>query len=306
MTNSEQERRGSVDLLGELAKKRRREVQEESIRPQPAFLESIELSRSMYWFRPVVIPLGQVDPAVFLNYISHSYGSMLDPPDRGRLFGILSKEEILAASDEEILGKILTRTDRKNFSFSGGKFPLKMKTDFVPIRSIDINFECISVEVAGITQVATTIVEEVFQLLAAAAGSDKKADDAAQLRTLAAYGTATRISLPFAFERFVNDKINGFIHDQFLNGRNFAARTRTLSRKNNFEPTDVYAVITLDDFILQVNTQDKRTGANESSKVRFTVTAKDDYGTGSVLVSSTMKYDDHIKCLELLIESLEN
>ena len=294
----------SIELLGNLAQKRRQEVQEESVRPQPSFLESIDRSMTMYYFRRRVLPLAQLDTDNFLAFVKGNYGCILDSPDRSQLRNKVSTEELLSLSDEEILQRILVQTDSKAFSLSGGKFPLKMKTDFVPILSISVNFEYIAAEVAGITQVATTIVEEIFQLLSAAAGSDKRADDAAELRIVARYGTATRVALPFPAEHLMSDELNGFIRNRLLDGEKLAARTRPLTRKNNFSPADVSAVVTFDDLTLTAHTQDKQTGHGESHDLRFSVTARSDHGAGNILVSSTMNYDDHIRLLELLIDDL--
>ncbi|WP_232666263.1 hypothetical protein [Pseudonocardia sp. TRM90224] len=302
MTTADHNSGGDVDLLGELAHRRRQVVQEESARPNPDFLESIEGSRASYYFRPVALPLAQVDVPLLLRLVEESYGSILSSPDRGLLHSLVSREELFSASDEEALKLILRLTDRKQFALTGGKFPLQLRTDFVPIRSIVVNYECVSVEVAqGSTPVAAKIVEEVYQMLCISAGTNKRSDEIALLPTLIRYSTSTRVSLPFPAEHLMSERLSTFINDHIIGGETFAGRTRSMSRKNNFDAPDVASVVTFDDLIITISTFDLRTGSGESHDIRFSVTSIDDHGMANIRIDSPFSFDDHIRLIELMV-----
>jgi hypothetical protein len=293
----------SLNILDDIAKRRREEVQTQSAKPLPDFIESITQTEVRYIFRPDDLPLGQVDAAKLVESVIGSYGVQLDSLDIGELLQTVPRERLLKMDDNEVLALLLRSSGSKKLRFIGGKFPLKF--DFVPIRSISIDFESIHVSVAGISDVAETVTQETLQMIWKAAGSDRDLASILKTRAIVGYATGTRIALPFPLERLLSPRLQKHFEDHFLAGERFGAKFRGLSRRNGFNASEnIVCTVAVDDLTFTVHSWDPISGSQESQDLRFAVTARDDYGTGNVRVSSTLSFSDHVRFLEILIEDL--
>jgi hypothetical protein len=287
---------GGLSLIGDLARSRREKAQQESDKPRPAFVEAVEQSEVLYIFDPLAIPSQVLEPSVFVDFIAKAYGSKLEPLNIAPLLDKMSREEVMKLDEEGVILE-LVRRGVGELAFGYGKFPLR--NDFVVIRKIAVNSESILANIVGVTSVAETIAAEVGEFLWRAAGVTKQWPEIAKRIKITGYGTATRVKLDFPTERLLNPKLVQYVRDNLTEGQNIGSRFGRI-RKDLTVDSRIAAVASLDELHLKVDRFDLTTGATESNAIRFSVTARNDYGVGRLLVTSPMAYAQHEEFLKQL------
>jgi hypothetical protein len=293
------------DLISELARetRERREIAvRESVRPRPKFIESVDMSEVLYVGRPPAFPLTLIDVAKLNEALRSQYQLEMADLDLSPLLTKLSRDQ-LARMDEVELLKRLAREPNAELKWVAGRFPLR--DDFVPIRMIEINFESILVSVAGVSQVAEVIAKEVLELMWQIAGTKKRFADLDPLMSLVAYGTGTRLNLDQAPESLLlNPALVQFLDANLAEGSKYAASMGRTRLSVDRATTKISAVASLDDLVLRVSRFDPASGYAEQSSVKFSVTAQNDYGSGRLLVSSTLPYEEHVQFLVELFQAV--
>lgn len=294
---------GGLELIGDLAKSRRAQVEEQSKRPVPAFIESVEHAEVAYVFNPTSLPFREMDPQAFIGHVNEAYSAQLTPLDIGPLLKTMSREEVLQLTEGELLRRLL-RTNASQLSFEQGRFPLR--NEYTVIRSIELNWESIIVRVAGISDIAEAIVSELAEFMWRAAGVKKNWADIARGAMLVGYGTSTRIQLPVPAETLMNPKLYSFLQGNLVGGKNYARSLGRVRPQSTPEEGQIAAVATFDELHLQIDKFNMRTGASEEAPIRFLVTSRSDFGTGRLLATTNMKYEAHVSFLADLFAALES
>jgi len=295
----------SSDIVSELAelaretRERREHAVEESARPRPKFIETVDSSEVLYTFRPSAIPFRQVDIQHLNDWLQDQYAVRLADPDFSPLLTKISRDQ-LAQMDETELLRRLVREANAQLTWEDGRFPLR--DDFVPITSIGINFESIDVSVAGLSQVAEVIAREVLEAMWTLAGSKKSFADLQSAIQLVAYQTGTRLNLDHTTECLLNPGLIQFFDANLAIGNKYAAsmgRTAVSPDKLNEQ---INAVAAIDDLTIHISRFNPTTGSAEDSNLRFSVMAKSDYRSGRVRVISELPYDQHVEFLASLFK----
>jgi hypothetical protein len=121
---------------------------------------------------------------------------------------------------------------------------------------------------------------------------------------LVGYATSTRVQLDFPAERLLSSTLMDAVNDNLTGGLGLAKKIgqeRGPKRKNS----ETYvAVATMENLVIEVAKFDAMTGVSYPSKVSFSVTAKNDHGTGRLRVASELKYDDHVALLDAIISQI--
>lgn len=195
----------------------------------------------------------------------------------------------------------LTRAKDANVrvKFEGGKFPTQY--DFVPLQAMEFNFESITSRVAGQSVVADVVAKEVAEMIWASCGIVKRWEEISSKLQMIAYATSTKVQLGFPLEELLSKSVHAFLQEQALTGKNFASEMGALSARHNFGKAHTLSVVSfVDELHLAFKRFDKETGRSEDNLVMFSVSARDEYGTGVVKVSSHLSYDRHVEFLRQL------
>ncbi|MFG2757355.1 hypothetical protein [Streptomyces wuyuanensis] len=182
-------------------------------------------------------------------------------------------------------------------AFEGGKFPTQY--DFVPLLSMQFNFESIVSRVAGQSVVADAMAKEFAEMIWASCGVTKRWEEMSEKLQMVAYATATKVNLGFPLERLLSDAARAFLEEQALSGDKYGAEMGTLSARHSFGKSGNISVVSFADEIhIAFKKFDHDTGRGEDNLIKFSVTARDEYGTGIVSVSSHLSYERHVEFLE--------
>lgn len=293
------------DLISEFAAKRSAIVESESAKAPPDYLESIDGATVDYNLRSVALPLAQVDVLTFLESMAEGYGTTLSPVAPGELIRQLPADKLYQMSQADLLSLVFKRDSVKQVVFEGGRFPLKF--DFVPIRSIAVNWNSIHVSVEGSTRIAENVAQEVLQLIWAAAGSRRGWDDLAVHQVAVGYGTQTRIRLPLEFNKLLGTELQSLIDDHLLANENFAASMRPLEKANSFSATRrVASVVSLSALSFRIDTMDLQNGVAHGGALSFHVPTRADVSSGTIAVSSALGFDDHMRLIRAFLDLLNH
>jgi len=290
------------DAFSVLARERRERAEQQAAIPKPDFVTDIEQTEVAYTFRPSALPpLAQVNLKDLADSLKASFKVKLEPIDFSPLLRKGLTMDQLAAMDEATRIDQLMSIAESRLRFTSGRFPLR--NDFVPIRHISIDFERIYVSVGGHTGIAEAIAEDVFESLWRQVGTAKRWVDAQSKVVLVGYATGTRIVAPFSAELLLNPRLSKVLRDAF------SSESRYVDTIGAFQPIGsghgvLSAVATLDQLTIRVSKFDSRSGESYQSELVFNVTARSDHGTGQMLVTSELKYEDHVELLRGVIEAL--
>ena len=188
-----------------------------------------------------------------------------------------------------------------SLAWTDGRFPLR--DDFVPIRSVKLTWEAIQVNVAGVSQIAEVIAKEVIELVWQLAGSKKKFADVEKFLQVVGYGTRTRLNLGYGPECLLNPQVMKFLDSNLAEGPRFAAsmgRVPVSASKSG----QVSAAAALDDLTIFINKFDSSSGYTDDSELRFSITARSDYKSGRLAVTSTLPYEKHVELLSGLFKAV--
>ncbi|KZF06687.1 hypothetical protein A2J03_24125 [Rhodococcus sp. EPR-157] len=281
------------DALTELARERRQKAEEESRRSKPAIIESVTQSEVVYSFDPAAVPYTQFDISALNAKLEELYSITLSEDlDFGPLLKRFQPKQLHELGQEELLRR-LARASGSAFAWTDGQFPTR--DDYVPIRSIRCNFESILVSVAGQSQVAEVVAQEVLEALWEAAGVKKKWSDLKRKVLLTGYGTRTRLNLGKSFEDTVNPEFLGYLRSNMVDGQNFAYFMGR--QEGNSTHTGLMAAVMLDSLTFKIAGFNSLSGRAEDHELQFEVTRQSDYGTGRIVASSGLPYDHHEKLM---------
>jgi hypothetical protein len=286
------------DAISEIARERRLAAERESTREKPAFLTGIEQSEILYTFRPLAMPYSTVDPVALSAKLEDIYGLRLARLDLSPLLNKMSKDQVLHLETSEAL-KAIVRAPESQLRWEDGRFPLR--NDFVGIRGVSINFESILVVVAGVSEVAEVVAQEIVELMWRLSGAKKAWQDVQQGLMLTGYGTATRVDLGFASESLLAREFTDFLRDKLENGPSYA---RYMGRQATPDEQSVVAVSGLDELHMKVSRFDPSAGNSSTSMVRFSVTARSDFRRGRMLVTTEMPFDKHMDFLGEIFDAI--
>jgi hypothetical protein len=295
----------SIDLMTELAKKRRSQVVETEINSEDAgFIEKINYSLVKFWMRESALPLAQVNVDLLVDAlgVDGGYGSQLAPVTPGDLVGRYSSDELYRMTPSQLLSAVFKRETSKVATFEGGKFPIKH--DFVPIQQIRIERYGVGVLVGGTSRVAETIAQEVVELLWATAGSRRTFDDCRHEVMSTLYGCQTRVKAPVNLDNFLSPTLRKFIDGHLLGGERLAAKMRAIESGETGKP-EVAVVVAPNAVNFTVYTMNLQTGVSEQAALSFQVIARGDNRSGLIDVTSALKYEDHVRLLSALFEKVE-
>ncbi len=303
MPTDEEPTGDDLEVVSDVAQQRRQEARPVLERQVPEMVLSVDRSEVSYKIQPKMLPLPQVDFKTLRDHFTQAYRISFKLPDLGPLEA-LTKGTTLNFSEEQV-GEVLLRAERPDIEFSNGRFPLS-KNDFVPIISISFDSESIIVAVQGIGKVADLIAAEVAEAIWASTGAHKRWEEIKPFTQMISYGTATKVNLGFPLERLLHVRFREFITDQMIGGQAYGSRMGAYSARHDFQKTpNTVTMWTLDDLTLKFFRFDQQTGRSEDSQLRFTVTSRDEQGTGIVAVISKLPFDVHVECLQALVEALK-
>lgn len=292
------------DEFSELARRRRQDAEDEAAERPPDFILSVDRSEVNYVLEPSAIPIKYIDPEVLLELMESNYSATLEPPDLGSLVRETSLQAVQEMSSAERLKRAWALPDA-SIEFRDGRLPTKY--GFIPIREIYIDVEKILVRIHGISTFAEAVVFEVLEIIWRSANADRKYSELDEFVRLKGYATATNVDFGDVASNLLGPRVLPLLNASFGQGGAFAGAFGTRSHREAFRPpTNVVCRVTLDELHLNVSRYDLGTGATYTGLLRFSIRAKDDQGTGRMLVASHLPYDDHVKLLSALREELSS
>ncbi|NUK57932.1 hypothetical protein HRW10_11645 [Streptomyces lunaelactis] len=235
-----------------------------------------------------------------IEIMHDTYGARLAQLNVAPLLNKFSGEQIAHMCTDDALKELMRAKDSDVvIRFEGGKFPIQY--DFVPLLSMEFNFESITARVAGQSVVADVVAKEFAEMIWTSCGVTKRWDKISEKLQMIAYATATKINLGFPLEELLSNSVRIFLKEQALAGNKFAAEMGTLSARHSFGKSGNVSVVSfVDEIHIAFKKFDQETGRSEDNLMRFSVTARDEYGTGIVNVSSHLSYGQHVEFLEQL------
>jgi hypothetical protein len=292
----------AIDSISELARQRRALAEQQSERPIPDFIRSVESSEVIYYFFPSALPFRQLDLAAVSAALSSLYEVQIQGPDLSPLLKTLTLEQVMELNEEERMARLVRVTDVA-IEWTNGKFPLR--DDYVPIRTIAITYEAVQIAVSGVSEVAEVIAKEVVELLWQLAGSKRKYADVEKHLKLVGYGTATRLELGYGPECLLNPKVMEFLDSNLSNGSRYAESMGIVPVRSGTETKrQVNAVAALDDLTLKVITFDPATGYAENCEIQFSIMGTADFKTGSLRARSAQPFEKHVDLLSNLFQAV--
>jgi hypothetical protein len=300
-----------VSRVAHSSQERQESAQQAALREPPQFILDVEQSEVIYTLHPKHIPLPYIDFAKFAHALRERWGLSLDVRTLKVAPTVLQRLSADSQADEEVFQREVMRhvlQEREpSFGFHGGKYPLS-KSEFVRILTVKLNFESVLVAVAGKSQVAEAIAQEVLELVNESAGADRPWSVLEQEVRLIGYATKTRVALgpSSAFERLLSPRFLTFLEGDVVDGERFGAHAGSYYVKNGeIQLPDLRVVYGLDDLVVRITSFDEATAGYKETHLRFSVTARSDHHSGIVSVSSELPYDIHEKFLGRLIDSLD-
>jgi hypothetical protein len=292
---------GVLDAIGELAKARRERVIEAIPASRPAWLESIEAGEIAYYLRIPALPINQIDPQLFIEALRDAYGLVLGKLDLSPLLARMTREELGGLAERDILDQIV-RTPRGQLKLTNGRF--SQRNDFYAINFVRLSFEAVMVQVSGPTVIAETVARDVAEMVWAAVGVTKQWPAIEPDLMLIRYGTSTRIDLPGGSHRLLNPALWKFLQDNLDQSSVFATDLAGVPQVPGRPPSRVVAVPSFDSLEVRIGILNMATGHDTSASLKFQVTARSDHGSGRVLVTSQLPYEQHIELLGQLLAGL--
>jgi hypothetical protein len=299
-----------VSQVAQSAQQRQELTQREALRERPDFILDIEQSEVMYTLRPKFVPLGLIDYPTFAKSLYDKWGMSLDlqslKVDPTVLQRASEESQSQGETFENAVMKHVLQGSEPAFGFSRGKYPVS-KTEFVQILGIRLSFEAVLVSVGGIGQVAEAIAQEVLELVNAAAGADRPWKVLADEVQIIGYATRTKVDLgsASAFESLLSSQFRSFLDSQVVAGQQFGAHAGGYHARHDLgPPPDPQVVYALQELTLLVSSFDIATANSRETDFRFRVTARGDYRSGTVSISSELPYEIHEQCVGKLIEAL--
>jgi hypothetical protein len=288
-----------ISELSAAVEKARREGGEKRLRipALPSHVLSIPHAEVAYTIEPHLLPFAQCDIKAFLSRMNEEYGVRIEPS--GIAHSLLSMPDDKEAADT--LRRLLAdRDSTASLELAAGKFSLS-PSDFVPIRKISLNSETIHVAVAGHSSIAEMIIGNVAEALWESAGARKTWDDLSKGVQMKSYGTATKVDFGIPLEKFVNRSFANFLNADCEAPDGFAAGMVARSRRDSFgRPPRAVATWTLDDLTAYVSVFNLQNGRSERSRLRLSVTSRDEEGAGIFTVISELPLEEHIRYLDAL------
>ncbi len=290
-----------TDEISEIARRRREAAEREAATPRPSYVTAVEHSELIYYWAPSAVPFRNVPPGDLVSSLDSMFGLTLSSLDISPLLAKTPRDHLLAMTEEEQLADLVK--GGSVIKFEGGKFPLR--NDFVAIPEISMNYESLLVKVGGVTSVADAIAQDVLELQWKLAGSTKRWEDIKDHVLMKGYGTATRVELGELVEKLVEPKLLEAVSSQLTEGR-AVARHMGQFKPNQTATNELVANVFFDDLVLKISRYEPATGSFYQSDIRFSVTARNDNGTGRVLFTTEMDYDNHLAVLDELVEALKS
>jgi hypothetical protein len=241
-----------------------------------------------------------IDPSALMKIVRDTYDARLSQLNVAPLLKKFSGDQIAHMSSEDGLKELMRSNDSDVvIKFEGGKFPIQH--DFVPLLSVRFNFESIVSRVAGQSVVADAVAKEFAEMIWASCGVKKSWEEISDKLQMIAYATATKVNLGFPLEELLSDSMGAFLQERALTGDKYGAEMGTLSARHSFGKSGNISVVSFADEIhIAFKKFDHETGRSEDNLMRFSVTARDEYGTGIVNVASQLSYERHVEFLEQL------
>jgi hypothetical protein len=289
------------DAIGELARARRERVVEASAAPQPEWLESIQAGEITYTFRPSALPFRQMDPQAFIHALKDAYRLTVDRLDLSPLLEQITIQELGHLDEREVLDH-LVRAPRGSLRLSTGKFA--QRSEFYPIKFVTVDFESISVQIAGPTVIAETIARDVAEMMWAAVGVTKQWPAIEPALMLIAYGTTTRVLLPDNSNLLLNPGLRNFLETSLNQGPTFARDFAGKPAPSGEPRGAIHAVPCFDSLSIRIGVLNLATGYDAEASLDFDVSATSDHGSGRVMVTSQLPYERHVALLDKLVQAL--
>jgi hypothetical protein len=190
-------------------------------------------------------------------------------------------------------------------NFKAGRYRVS-DFEFIPILTVQINFESVHVAVRGISRVAESVAQELVETVSASAGASRSWAGIEPEVQLVGYATRTRVNLsPNAFEALLSPGFRVFLDEQITGGARYGAHAGAYNARHGLQPPPrAQLTAALDDVVLLLTLFDPDTGNSNQARLGFSVMTRSDYGSGIVSVSSQLPYELHIEMIGALIAAL--
>jgi hypothetical protein len=293
------------DQISTIAQERRQEAQPILDRRPPEFILSTEHAEIAYNLPQFMLPFGQLNFSNLKSALASSYGVRFALPDIAKIMENAPATTVRFTEDQ--LAEMIVKSNNPSLTFIDGRFPIG-PNDFVEIKVIRIHEQNLHVIVRGHTKAAELVASEVAEIFWSATGVPRRWDEIKKHIHVTTYATATKVDFGFPPERFLSERLRAFVDSDVLEGKSYAALMGGRSARHDFnaapKATTIYTY-NLEEFELQVHRFDRQSGSAEHSAFKIFMHAKDDRGTGRVLVASALPYDDHVECLRDLKSAFE-
>lgn len=289
--------------ISELAQERRERATPSLARALPDVIKSIHRAEVAYTIEPRWLPLPYVDVERLIARLKVVFGLSLDGPDISPLVPELPREELIALSPFDAVGRLF-RSRNCLVVFRNGRFATG-RDDFVPILSVRMTREQILVAVEGVGEVAELVVAEIVELLWECAGAPKRWDAIKPNVQLIGYATATYVDLGLEFETLLSPAVRKFMNDNVTDGERYADHVGDYLAHDDFGPPPGsflrWAAEEIDFVLFRFDT---RNGRRQQTALKFSVANRSSYGSGRLLVSSELPFHKHVACVAELAEAL--
>ena len=283
----------TTELLREISQERREKVVDAVEGEEtPDFLIKVSQTEILYTFDPVALPFKLVNFDDFSKQLKDLYSLSTDLGNQ------------VEETDDPISVITGQKPKANRIRFINGKFELSNR-DFIEIQSLNFTRELVHVVLKGPSTIADVIIADAVEALWKCSGASKKWEDISKSVLLKDYGTTTKVRLGVKLEEFLAPKLWSFIDNECINGSRYAVQSTPKSYLNNFNaPDEVFANCFVDDINLLFSVVDKETGASSKIKLKFSIVANSEYGSGVYGVTSELPYELHIEMLKKLQQQL--
>lgn len=287
------------DLLGKLAERRAATKPNDVLSFTPTYLESVVSADVRYSMRSPGLPLAQVNASILVDAITRFYGSTLSPVSPGEL--VKSSGKFYELSQVDLLEQVLKRDTTKLFSFEGGRF--QRRSEFIPIRSLNINAYGLYILVESTSDVAEAILRDVVTLIWAATGFEREWEELSNELISVTYGTITRVRLPVSLRSLLSPKLQEIVDEHIVDGEKFAARMHPREQHRDYQPGDqILPVVTPSRISFTIDTIDRQTGTYSNGQLTLWTPDRSDANSNIVQAISTLPFKEHMTLVDLIVK----
>ncbi|MER5830240.1 hypothetical protein ABT116_05300 [Streptomyces sp. NPDC002130] len=275
----------------------------------PGYIRTIESSEVLVHIDPDMLPYGDIDYPRFTEEMKERYNLHLDSTKLESVISntVLDPQSQLSTLSEGQKAR-MSQAVTESIRFRDGRFPGLGIHTYTPINAISLRSQTLHASVHGPTAVAELLIQEMFELMWAAASAPRKweSDEVQREIALKSYGTATKVDFGENILGLLSPALCGFLRENLSDGLEVAGHMMARSALDQFDPpSNVVGTVALDDLTLRFSVLDLATGRAESPYVRVAVTSKSEMGKGVADIVSELPFEDHVKLVEGIAHTLQ-